>query len=227
MELMTKNIATICAVGEKYVKDVTSYIHRFDTNKWDIHILTDNINAFPQYTTYEYTNSIFSYFDKLVFSIKILKKYKKGVLSLDADKLNILSEEFLNYNHNYPEFRYYSINRWAPYFDHIKENGHWSLIYDYFRYLDMNVNEIRNFWEEVFYFPYEIFKNRQINVDIETLKPLFETRSILDHWSRPCLGEGEGIAIGFLLNKYNFKIKEFDCEVFPNNNPFGKEEKLI
>ena len=222
-----KNILTLTAVGEHYIKSAQTHLHKFKLADWDVHILTDTPEEFPEFKTYLYTNTVFSYFDKLLFSFRVLKEQKKGVVSLDADKLFLISDKFINTQHDYPEFRYYSINRWAPYFNHLQDNGAWNIIYKYFKYLDMETGNIKNFWEEVFYFPYNIFENRQINVDIETLKPIFEYRSIIDGWSRPSLGEGEGIAIGFLIEKYGLDHLQFECEVFPNNNPFNGKENLL
>lgn len=224
---MSKNILTLCAVGNKYVEQAYSNLDRFLQNNWEVHILTDNPDKFLNCTTYTYTNTVFSYFDKLLFSFRVLKQTNSNVFSIDADKLYLISDKFIQQLHFYDEFKYYSINRWAPYFNHIEENGAWNIVYQYFKYLDMDTSNIRNFWEEVFYFPHHIFSNRQINKDIETLKPIFEYRSIKDEWSRPSLGEGEGIAIGYLLEKYKFKASKFDCEVFPNNNPFNGKEQLI
>jgi hypothetical protein len=222
-----KNILTLAAVGEHYIKSAQTHLHKFKLADWDIHILTDAPEEFPEFKTYLYTNTVFSYFDKLLFSFRVLKEQKKGVVCLDADKLFLISDKFINTQHDYPEFRYYSINRWAPYFSHLQDNGVWSIIYRYFKYLDMETDNIKNIWEEVFYFPYNIFQNRQINIDIETLKPIFEYRSIIDGWSRPSLGEGEGIAIGFLIEKYGLDHLRFECEVFPNNNPFDGKENLL
>jgi len=221
------NVLTVCAVGDKYIQQTLNNLYRFKKSNWDIHILTDQPDKFNGVTMYEHSNSIFSYFDKLIFSFKVMKKLKTGVVSLDADKLYLISDRFIEHAHQYEEFRYYSINRWAPYFDHLKENSNWSVVYNYFKYLDVDIANLRNFWEEVLYFPYNVFRNHQINVDLETLKPIFEYRSIIDGWSRPSLGEGEGIAIGFLLQKYQLKAEQFPCEVFPNNNPFNGKEKLI
>jgi len=209
------------------VQKAIENLHRFDIGSWDIHLLTDQPDKFKGITTYKYTNKVFSYFDKLLFSFRVMNELKKGVMCVDADKLNLISDKFIKFNHEYGEFRYYSINRWAPYFDHLKENSNWSVVYNYFKYLDVDIANLRNFWEEVLYFPYNVFNNHQINVDLETLKPIFEYRSIIDGWSRPSLGEGEGIAIGFLLQKYQLKAEQFPCEVFPNNNPFDGKEKLI
>lgn len=232
MDLKSKNTLTLIAVGDEYVNQLINNIQKFNKELWDIHILTDKPDllkadeAFQSYSIYTYTNTVFSYFDKLLFTLRVLKEQKKNVMCVDTDKLFLLSDKFLNLIHDYREFRYYSINRWAPYFNHLQDNGEWRVIYKYFKYLDMDTNKIRNFWEEVFYFPYHIFSNRQINVDIETLKPIFEYRSIIDGWSRPSLGEGEGIALGFLLEKYGFECEKFTCEVFPNDNPFNGGENL-
>jgi len=221
------NILTVCAVGDKYVENTLSSIDRFSSNHWDIHILTDKPNKFTKFKTYLYTNTVFSYFDKLLFSLNVVKNTGIGVTLIDADKLHLISDKFIQESHNYSEFKYYSINRWAPYFSNIQFNGGWKIVYEYFKYLDMDTSKIKNFWEEVFYFPYSIFHHHQLNKDLETLKPIFEYRSIIDEWPRPGLGEGEGVAIGFLLEKYKFKYSKFDCEVFPNNNPFNGKEQLI
>jgi hypothetical protein len=221
------NILTVCAVGKKYTECVTQALDRYLKNGWHVHILTDKPELFHNCETYLYTNTVFSYFDKLTFSLRVLKKLGRGTVLIDADKLELISDKFINESHNYGEFRYYSVNRWAPYFSNLQENGGWKVVYDYFKYLDMDISNIRNFWEEVLYFPHDLFSFRQLTIDLETLKPIFEYRSIIDGFQRPCLGEGEGVALGFLLEKYNFDAVKFECEVFPNNNPFNGKEQLI
>ena len=232
MDSKNKNTAVLLAVGEKFTDLLIENIQKFNSDLWDFHILTDQperlkeMIIFEKYNIYKYHNAIFSYFDKLLFTLRILNEKKVNVLCLDVDKLHLLSEDFKTINHDYEEFRFYSENRWAPYFSRLKNNGSWNIVYKYFKYVDLDVNNIRNFWEEILYFPYQVFKNYQFLVDIETLKPIFEYRTIVDGWSRPCLGEGEGIALGYLIEKYRLECKKFDCQVFINDNPFDGGENL-
>jgi len=212
------------AVGDRYVKSLLGSIDKIDLNKWDIHIYTDQPDKFSKYgKVHWYPYVIFSYFEKLLFVIRTVKETGKGAVWFDADKLYLVSDKFLDFEHNYNEFRYYSKNRWVPYFWEEKFPGTWSVVREYFKYLDVDYRSIVNLWEEVWYMPFHYNLDNML-ADLEMVKPVFEYRSVIDEFSRNGVGEGEGVALGYVLYKYGMKYEYFPCEVFPNNNPFHGHE---
>lgn len=220
---------TLCtiAVGEKYNKELVKNIKRFNPDLWDIHILTDQPELYSEYkNVFKYENKIFSYFDKLLFVARTVEAKGKGVVWVDADKIYLLDDQFLTYNHDYEHLTIYSRNRWDPYFIEDSFTGGWSVVREYFKYLDVDYRSIPNIWEEVWYLNYDNIIGKII-IDLETIKPIFEYRSILDQWPRNGYGDQEGIGLGYIAYKYDKELKYFKCEVFPNNNPFNGKEQLI
>lgn len=218
------SILCTIAVGEKYNKALLKTIKRFDVDLWDINILTDQPELYPEYkNVFKYENKIFSYFDKLLFVARTVKNKGKGVVWVDADKMYLLSDEFLNYNHDYDYVTIYSRNRWNPYFIEEHFTGGWSIVREYFKYLDVDYRSIPNIWEEIWYLNYDNNIDKII-IDLETIKPIFEYRSIVDEWPRNGYGDQEGIGLGYIVYKYGRELKYFNCEVFNNNNPFHGTE---
>lgn len=208
------------AVGARYQDEVLKNLHKFDLERWEIHLETDNVKRFEGIEgikAYKYPNIIFSYFDKLLFVLKIIEQENCGALWFDADKLWLVDTEFLKHDHQYESFTYLSKNRWAPYFWEEKFQGTWSIIREYFNYLEVDPRQIVNIWEEVWYMPYH-WSNSNMRVDLEMLRVIFHYRSVIDEWGRPGMGEGEGIALGFIVDKYSIDFEYFPIPVFPNND---------
>ena len=215
------SIVCTIAVGEKYNQELVENIKRFDVDLWDIHILTDQPELYPEYkNVFKYENKIFSYFDKLLFVARTVRNKGKGVVWVDADKIFLLSDQFLMYNHDYDYMTIYSRNRWHPYFIDDHFTGGWSIVRDYFKYLAVDYRSIPNIWEEVWYLNHDDNIDKII-LDLETLKPLFDYRSIIDEFPRNGYGDQEGVALGYIAHKYGRELKYFSCDVFPNNDPFA------
>ena len=85
-----KPILCLVAVGEEYNKYIPSSIEKL-LKKYDLCILTDRpIRLFGVLDQEIYLETIFTYFAKLTFSIRMALKHKRGVYYCDINKLHEL-----------------------------------------------------------------------------------------------------------------------------------------
>lgn len=206
-------ILTIVAVGKKYINKVTPHLSKFIKNGWDIRILTDEPHLFPNLKTYEYTNKVFSYVDKLLFPLRLVEKLKQPVLYIDADFFDLISNELVQnfkptnevlYYGNWPDGKYLSdtdLEYFNPLITHFKE-------------IDYDYNQLPLMIEYLHYFPY--FNNiTNVIYDLERVKPIFEYQSIIKKtYYYPGIGNGEGVALSYVLQKNNIPIDLFQSKYF-------------
>ena len=62
-------------------------------------------------------------------------------------------------------------------------------------------------WEGVYYYPH-LDKTDSVLYDIECMKPIFEYMSIIKSHPYSGIGNGEGLALSYCLNKNNISINE-------------------
>jgi hypothetical protein len=209
-------LLAIVAVGEKYVYNTKEHLPKFIKNGWDVRILTDDCNAFPTLKTYEYKNKIFSYIDKLIFPLKLVEEEQAPVLYIDADWLEYVSdilitnfresEEVLYFN-NWPDGKYFSDNH----IDYFKP------LIDYFKEHRFAYTKLQTTLEYIYYFPYTS-KIQNILYDLERIKPIFDYQSIIKKtYFYPNIGNGEGVALSYVLYKNNIPIKQFESKYFLRN----------
>ena len=92
-------VLSVVAVGEQYINNCLPYLDKFKNNGYDIKILTDKPEKFIGYDTQLYENKIFSYFDKLLFSLRLVEKYNTDVLYIDSDWIQNVNDVFIkNFN---------------------------------------------------------------------------------------------------------------------------------
>lgn len=206
-------ILAIVAVGKKYILKASQHIPKYTQSGWDVRVLTDEPDSFPSLKTYEYTNKVFSYVDKLLFPLRLVEKLKQPVLYIDADCFDFISNELVQnfkptnevlYYGNWPEGKYFSdtdLEYFNPLITHFKE-----IEYDY--------NQLPLMIEYLHYFPY--FNNiTNVIYDLERIKPIFEYQSIIKKtYYYPGIGNGEGVALSYVLQKNNIPIDLFQSKYF-------------
>jgi hypothetical protein len=204
------------AVGEKYINLSSNSIKRFINSGFNVKILTDNPESYLYGETYKYDKKIFSFFDKLLFTGKIVEELKCGVLYIDADRLSESSIKYfknINTNNEFIFFDYWQIqieeNVWKPW----KKYTDYKL--DYFNAFDdyclknnFDISKLNCLWEGIFYFPY-LENIDKILYDIELIKPVFEymslTGTIANNLYSGKLGISEGLALSYVIEKNNLK----------------------
>lgn len=209
-------IFSIICVGENYKNEpskIINQLQRFDNKKWDIKILTDNIDSFSIGETYYYQNKIFSYIDKILFPLRLMEKYKTDIVYSDHDWLKYLTDDFIdNFNGHtkclYPEgWKYWNGTDWENWTYLTDYNTeYFNPIIKYWETNNYNYDKFKTIRECFFYFPYtdEISK---IIYEIEKIKPIFEYMSIVGNNGYSAYGSSEGIALSYVLEKFNLEFE--------------------
>jgi hypothetical protein len=209
-------ILAIVTVGKNYIDNAKLYLPKYIENGWDVRILTDEPDSFPNLKTYKYSNKVFSYIDKLLFPLRLVEELKEPVLYIDADWFEFVSDEMiLNfkptnevlYFGNWPTGKYFSDNHmeyFEPLITHFKKN-------------EFEYNNILTMLEYLHYFPY-IANIQDVIYDLERIKPIFDYQSIIKKtYFYPRIGNGEGVALSYTLYKNNVPVNLFESKYFTEN----------
>jgi hypothetical protein len=216
-------ILSVICVGENYKNEPLKMINqlkRFDNGKWDIKILTDNPNDFLFGDTIFYENKMFSYIDKLLFPFKLMEKYKTDVVYSDHDWLKYITDDFINNfkghkNFLYPEgWKKFNGKEWEQW-EHITdfENSYYKPIFKYWKKEKYDYSKFKTVRECFLYFPYND-NVTNIIYEIEKIKPIFEYMSIIGDNGYSSYGSGEGIALSYVLEKFNLKLELLSTDYF-------------
>ena len=201
-------ILSLVAVGEEYIKNCKPFIQKFMVFGWDVHVLTDQPEEF-ECNTEKYQNKIFSYFDKLLFTLRLGERYKQDVLFIDADWIHNISDNLPKYLEKSDHFMYYvSWPNGETFDDYIDDPYFINLI----RYWDKNNFDYHNLptiMEWIFFMPYTN-KISNLLYDIEHIKPIFEYNSVTVDTGYKGIGNGEGLALSYVLSKHKIPIKKFN-----------------
>ena len=198
-----KPILCLVAVGEEYNKYIPSSIEKL-SKKYDLCILTDRpIRLFGVLDQEIYLETIFTYFAKLTFSIRMALKHKRGVYYCDINKLHELDN--LDVTDEY-QFKY--IREWtngdqsAVYFSQIQDAPYWRKLVWYWLAEDYDYNSTKLIEEHAFYMPYHK-QSKKLLYTIEKIKPIFEYISITNKTPYKGIGNGEGLALSYALDVCN------------------------
>ena len=211
---MSKQILTLISVGKKYTDACLPHIQSFLDNDWDVRVLTDTPIQFNGCTTYEYPNKVFSYFDKLLFPLRISEKEKKGILFIDADELHKfthLAKNDFRSNRDFIVFEYWlwfnnqSLYVWDKFTTHF--DGYFNTIKSYWDSIGYDYSNLTTMWEGIYYYPHSD-KTNELLKDIELIKPVFEYMSLIGKFPYSGIGNGEGLALSYCLDKNNIKKDE-------------------
>jgi hypothetical protein len=214
-------ILTLVLVGENYTSnpdEAIKQIERFKNRGWDVYVLTDKPELFPNTKTEYYQNKIFSYFDKLLFSLRIAEKTKQNVLYIDHDFGENLTDYFFK---NFKETKdYVFFEKWQKWDETNKKYVPWDKfgdyfsvyylpIYLYFKKINFDYNELTTIRECYMYFPYDDNTTRII-YEMEKIKPIFDYMSVVEQSGFSCYGSSEGIALSYIFNLLGITPKLFN-----------------
>jgi len=214
-------ILTLVLVGDSYTNqiDETLYqINRFKSKGWEVKVLTDKPELFNSVETVTYENKIFSYFDKLLFPLKIAEKTKENVLYIDHDFGNNLTENFFKKFKKTSDYIFYE--KWQKW-DQINEKYipwekfgdfydlYYLPLYQYFKKINCNYDDLITIRECFMYFPYD-YHTSEIIYGLERIKPIFDYMSICNKSEFSSYGSSEGIGLSYILNTFEIKPILFD-----------------
>lgn len=205
---MKKNKLAIVAVGQAYI-DAANYIIANYSDEWDIHVLTDHPQNIHGKCEIEiHTHKVFSYFYKLLFVLRLAEKHKCSVTYIDADRLDMFSNDLLKNFSSGDDFKI--LNYWpdGKSFKSLYSHGqHFKPFVQYCNDNELDY-DIDTFSEEIFYVPY-VESIGEIIFNVEKVKPIFEYQSIISRETNPyypSIGNAEGLALSFALKLKNIKI---------------------
>jgi len=222
-------ILSIVCIGDGYINEpikIIPQLKRFNNKLWDIKILTDNPNAFSIGEVYEYQNKIFSYFDKILFPLRLMEKYKSDVVYSDHDWLTYLTNDFVNkFNGNpnalYPEcWKYWDGSDWKQweYLTDYNLNEYFNPLIQYWNNQNYDYSKFKTIRESFLYLPYTN-KVSEILCEIEKVKPIFEYMSIVGNSNYSAYGSSEGIALSYILEKFNIKLELLNTDYYNYSYP--------
>jgi hypothetical protein len=192
------------SVGLKYSNILRGFLDRNESIKKDSIVLTNNLDMFHDVETIPYKNKIFSYFDKLLHPLRMVEQYRDNVLYIDADELfdDILfysntdidiNEKSLVYLENWPQQTLGDL-----------DDKRFGLFKEMVKIDHMDIETIK---ENFIYFPKSLPSTKLI-WELEVLKPIFETLTILHDEDKSAIGNGEGVALSYLLKNNNIKTRK-------------------
>lgn len=210
-------ILAVVAVGKNYIFNAKQYLPKYIKNGWDVRVLTDEPHEFIGTKTYEYTNKIFSYMDKLLFPLRLVEKLKQPVLYVDADWFQFISNELIANFKPADEVLYYGNWPNGKYFSNIDQEYFKPLI-TYFKKNEFIPDELILMIEYLYYFPY-INNISNVIHDLERIKPVLEYQSIINKtYFYPNIGNGEGVGLSYVLHKNNVPTNLFQSNYFLEEN---------
>lgn len=197
---------TFVAVGKKYIDSLNEFFKKNESFKKMSIVLTNEPHSFENVKTLHYVNKVFSYFDKLLFPLRICEEYKENVLYIDCDELYDMNLTSLIEKIEERESSVlYTIN-WPPKTLNKLNDKRWEL---FKKMVTIDHNDIETIKENVLFFPKTLPVGKIIH-ELELLKPIFETMSILEEKTYGEIGSGEGLALSYVLKMNNINIKKIN-----------------
>ena len=205
----SRNLAFITVVSDEYIDRLVEDLHLLQN--WDICVLTDQPHRFPNAMyVEEYTSTIFSYVDKIIFGLRMSAKFRKSGFILDADVIKNIDPTFLN---NYQTFSKFTA---CTYWDTNKSDTRYIEFIKNLRFFteeySIDIDKIKPLQEQILGIPFSD-KLLDILYEVERIKPILEYISLHNN-HYPNLGHGEGIALAIALKKHGLQTDIF------KSNPF-------
>ena len=208
-------ILTLVLVGDEHINDARPFIRMFSSKGWIVEILTDQPEklkgiGYDDIILHQYNEKIFSYFDKLIFPIQISQKHKSGVLYIDSSLLFATPKSFIESFKDCDSFLYYKNWPNGETLKDYKDDVYFSKIIDYFVVENFKkYEELKTILEWIYYIPYDKDKVDQLLYDLERIKPIFEYTSVIFKPHYNGIGNAEGLALSYVLNKNLIPIDKF------------------
>jgi len=193
-------VLTLC-VGEKYSKKYSKI-----KKEIDLTVCTDYPSYWEGYNIIPYTNEPFSFYDKLLVSLKHCIDIEQNILYVDVDVVNSVDYELFDFDSNtflfyrlWPDFKYTEVKNLPESIKNI-----WN-----------DIEKVPNVQEIFMYIPYsESIKN--LYNDLLSFKSTWESVTMgtddgpARRYKGRGIGYGEGIPLGYYLLKNNINFSEFD-----------------
>ena len=210
--------ATIC-IGEDWCKRYSDDINKFG-NENSIYVLTDFTEYFGNCKTIKYSRDIFSYYEKLPFTLKLIIEHKERVVFVDADFLesneirNIVDNTYKLDTDSIYALNVYDTKEFPR--DEVLNNPSYIELIDIYR--SYNYEPFPKYLHErLFSLPYKEYQTEEILKQIVEMQPIFEERYYKgkiwpeghenQRWSDAGCGYAEGGALSIIVHNMNIPVK--------------------
>jgi hypothetical protein len=205
----TEYIVVLVAVGNTHVNEILEYYRELKSNQTIIKILTDQPSNFDLNDVILYQKSVFNYFDKIFFSLKIVEECQKSVIYVDGstpiskDSFDRLMEQLTT------NFLY--VNNWpkGDFFEY-KDEICFRFLLEYMNYRNISLKNYPTISEQIMVFNKTI-NYQLIKKELEIIQPVFDYISVMNDmtYSKPfVLGGAEGLALSIIMNNNNITHKK-------------------
>jgi len=200
-------IISLVAVGDFYVHEIESTYYRLKNEGYEVKILTNNPKFFDKRDIVVYQKENFNYFDKIYFSIDLIKQYGKTVIYFDgSDSPNIetiirriLKEDsHFIYRENWPKGDFYNY----------KDENCFRFLLEYLNYRKMPLINYPTISEKLMIFNKKL-DHKLVKSELEKIQPVFDYISVMNYttYSKPfVIGGAEGLALSIVLTNNQIPI---------------------
>lgn len=206
---------TFC-IGEDWCKKYSKSVNLLAKNH-NVHILTDNPKYFENCKVIKYERDVFSYYEKLPFSIRLSIENKKRVVFFDVDSIsNFYFQSILKKEYELDDISVYSLDIYNPKELNLENESYMELmdIYrSYSYYLFPNYLH-----ERIFSLPYIKGQTEEILKQVLDMQSVFEEKYHKDRiwtkghrnqkWSDVGCGYGEGGALSIIVHNMKLPLKK-------------------
>lgn len=207
--------STLC-VGKVWCEKYSQSINNFGKN-YNLYVLTDLPEYFPNCNVIKYEREVFSYYEKLPFILKLIIQYKKRVIFFDADSVNnpylqvILNKEYKLDNSSVYSLNVYNTKAWDR--KKVLENPSFVELMEIYRSYSYELLP-DYIHERIFSLPYKSNQTHEILNQVLEMQEIFETKYYKgriwpqghqnQRWSKAGCGYAEGGALSIII--HNMKI---------------------
>lgn len=202
-------VVALVAVGREYVEEIIPYYNKLKQTGYNVKVLTDEPLEFNLQDTTPYTKHIFNYFDKIYFSLSLVREYNQTVIYIDGS-LPISSALISEYINNLGADFYY-IDSW-PLGDyrHYHDKANFRFLNTYLDLYKIPIKNYPTIQERVMIFNKSI-DHQLVVQELEKIQPVFDYMALLNYamYSKPfVLGDAEGLALSIVLDQNNITLQK-------------------
>lgn len=216
---------TIC-IGEEWCKKYSDDINKLGSEK-TTYVLTDFPEYFGNCKIKKYKRNVFSYYEKLPFTLELIIKYKNRVVFFDADSVdNNYFQSILKKEYNLDTESVYALNVYDT------KSFNRKMVLSNPSYIElMNIYRLYNYQlfpkylhERLFSLPYNEIQTEEILNQILEMQSIFEETYYKGRvwpeghqnqkWSKNGCGYAEGGALSIIV--HNMKIPTKSIKLLKN-----------
>lgn len=212
--MIEKFVISLVGVNSYHVDNCEELYKKLKADGYEVKVLTNKPERFNLEDVYLYSNKIFTYLDKLLYCLDLVKEYQCNILHLDADKYYD-KKTIENYLRQAQQHQVTYIGSWPDGdFDKYKDtNPCFKYLKEYCEYRGIEYKNWKTIWEYVLFFRKDLDVD-QIRYELETIAPIFTYMSLMndDTYKKTpfALGGAEGLALSMVLDRLGIEAKEID-----------------